>query len=328
MKISSPIAYGSGAYIAHKSIESSVNNYKVVPYNPYWTLFPPAIQYFGDKSADIIHAPIDYSIFSRLPDKPMVSTFHNFVLDPYMQQYASYVQQIHYRTDLRWFILQALKQSNVVTCVSNFLAELIKENLSYKGEIRVIYNGIDTNKFYPYKREINSNKKIKVLFCGNLIKRKGVELIPDILNRVGSNVELVYTSGLRSNKTSINHPKASCIGSVEYNAMTSLYNEVDILLFPTVREGFGLAVAEAMSCGLPVVATDCSSLPELVDDKKGGYLCPIDNIDLFAEKIDTLAQSVQLRKDMGDYNREKIEKCFTLSRMAKEYKNLFEETIP
>jgi L-malate glycosyltransferase len=328
MKISSPVAYGSGAYIAHKSIESSVNNYNVVPYNPYWTLFPPAIQYFSDKSADIIHAPVDYSIFSRVLDKPLVSTFHNFVLDPYMYKYASYVQHIHYRTDLRWFVLQALKQSNVVTCVSNFLAELIKEDLNYNGEIRVIYNGIDTNKFYPHKRKTYSNKKIKVLFSGNLIKRKGVDLIPDILNRVGSNVELVYTSGLRSNRTSINHPQANCAGSVDYNVMALLYNEVDILLSPTVREGFGLAVAEAMACGLPIVASDCSSLPELVDNKKGGYLCPAGDINLFAEKINTLAESVQLRKEMGDYNREKIEKSFALSRMVEEYKNLFEGIMP
>jgi len=198
MKISSPVAYGSGAYITHKSLESSVNNYKVYPYHPNWSLFPPAIRYFGDKTADLIHVPVDYAIFSRLPDKPLVSTFHSFVLDRYIHEYASFAQRFHYSTDLKWFILRALKLSNVVTCVSNYLAELIKENLNYNREIRVIYNGIDTNKFFPCKTERNNNKKIKVLFCGDPNRRKGADLIPDILDKTGSNIELVYTSGLRS----------------------------------------------------------------------------------------------------------------------------------
>ena len=56
-----------------------------------------------------------------------------------------------------------------------------------------------------------------------------------------------------------------------YDAMPALYRDVDMLLYPTVREGFGLSVAEAMASGLPVVATDCSSIPELMEDGKGGF---------------------------------------------------------
>ena len=102
---------------------------------------------------------------------------------------------------------------------------------------------------------------------------------------------------------------------------------MDILLMPTVREGFGLAVAEAMACGLPVVASDCSSIPELIDDGKGGYLCPIGDVDAFAEKINLLAESPTLRREMGEYNRTKVEKLFTLDRMVKNYQALFEEVL-
>ncbi len=327
MKISSPVAYGSGAYIAHKSLESNISNYKVIPYHPNWSYFPPAIRYFGDKTADLIHAPIDYAIFSKLPSKPLVSTFHSFVLDRYIEPYSSIAQRIHYRTDLKFFIEQALKKSKVITCGSQYLASLVKSELNYTKEIRVIHNGVDENIFIPKRTKRKSDNKIKILFSGDLSRKKGVDLIPKILDRTESNIELLYTSGLRSNKRQIKHPKAICVGSVDHSAMPSLYNEVDILVSPTVREGFGLAVAEAMACGLPVVVTDCSSLPELVDDKKGGFLCPINKAELFAECIDTLAESVQLRKEMGAYNREKIEKNFTLKKMIEEYKNLFEETI-
>ena len=96
---------------------------------------------------------------------------------------------------------------------------------------------------------------------------------------------------------------------------------------PTVREGFGLSVAEAMACGLPVVVSDCSSLPELIDHGKGGYLCPVGNVDMFAEKINFLAENPDLRKQMGEYNRAKVEMMFSLDQMIENYKKLFEETL-
>jgi glycosyltransferase involved in cell wall biosynthesis len=109
--------------------------------------------------------------------------------------------------------------------------------------------------------------------------------------------------------------------------MPQIYQQADILLFPTVREGFGLAAAEAMACGLPVVATNCSSLPELIDNGKGGFLCPIGDVEAFAEKINFLAENPELRREMGEYNRAKVEKMFTLNRMVGEYQQLFEEVL-
>jgi glycosyltransferase involved in cell wall biosynthesis len=109
--------------------------------------------------------------------------------------------------------------------------------------------------------------------------------------------------------------------------MPNRYRQMDILLMPTVREGFGLAVAEAMACGLPVVASNCSSIPELIDDGKGGFLCPIGDVKAFAEKINLLAESPGLRKEMGQYNRARIEKKFTLERMVKEYQKVFSEVL-
>lgn len=327
MKISSPVVYGSGAYIAHKSLESVINNYKVLPYSPYWEYVPPAISYFRDRSADLVHAPINYATFSRLPEKPLVSTFHGFVLDKYMYQFSSLFQKIHYQTDLKWLTLKGLKQSSIVTCVSKYLAEKIREELHYTGEIRTIYNGVDTNKFFPEGSKLKNETKVNVLFCGNPIRKKGADLIPEILNQLDAGIELIYTTGLNSNKVAIQHPRAFCVGSVSHDDMPLLYNKADILLFPTVREGFGLVVAEAMACGLPVVTTNCSSLPELVDDNKGGFLCATGDVKMFAEKITVLAESLQLRKEMGLYNRHKIQQLFTLDKMVIKYRHLFEEVL-
>lgn len=106
--------------------------------------------------------------------------------------------------------------------------------------------------------------------------------------------------------------------------MPEIYQDADILLFPTVREGFGLAAAEAMASGIPVVTTNCSALPELVHHGKGGYLCSIGNVDDYAKRINFLASSPEIRKKMGEYNRQRIEENFTLSIMINRYEKLFD----
>lgn len=98
--------------------------------------------------------------------------------------------------------------------------------------------------------------------------------------------------------------------------MPQRYHQMDILLMPTVREGLSLAVLEAIDCGLPVVASDCSSLPEQVDPGKGGFLCPVGDVNAFAEKLNLLTESPALRREMGEYNRSKVEKIFNLEQSA------------
>jgi len=60
---------------------------------------------------------------------------------------------------------------------------------------------------------------------------------------------------------------------------------------------------------------------------KGGFLCPLGDVDAFAEKINFPAENPQLRQEMGEYNRAKVEKMFTLERMVGEYQQLFEEVL-
>lgn len=55
--------------------------------------------------------------------------------------------------------------------------------------------------------------------------------------------------------------------------------------------------------------------------------CPVWDVSAFAEKINILADSPRLRREMGEYNRAKVEKMFTVERMVKEYQELFEEVL-
>lgn len=326
MKIHSPLARGNGAYVLHQSLAKNIKGYKVQGFNPYLTLFPPILPLLHYRSQpDIIHTTPDYGIFFRKKNIPLIITVHHLVLDSFMRQYSSLAQSIHYQTDLRYFIKKAHEKATIVTSVSHFTTDMVLKELGYTGEIRTIYNGIDTDRFKPLKKA--KSGPLKVLFCGNLTNRKGANLLPAIAEKLDRGVEIFYTSGLRTKNTFYNNLRLHPLGTIPTADMPAIYQDADILLFPTVREGFGLVAAEAMSCGLPVVATNCSSLPELVVAGKGGFLCELGKVDEFASRINQLAASPALRSEMGEFNRARVEEKFTLARMVREYQNLFEEVL-
>ncbi|MGR9037509.1 MAG: glycosyltransferase family 4 protein [Gammaproteobacteria bacterium] len=326
MKIISPMATGNGAFLVHKNLERHLNDYKVVPYHPLRTLFPPALYPIGRNiTADLIHTTPDYACFHSRNKVPLVITFHNYVLDRFMRKYSSMPQAVHYATDLRWFTEAATRKAAIMTAVSRFTADLAARDLKLDQEIRVIYNGIDEARFTPVFRK--PGKRVRVLFSGNLTQRKGAHWLAPILDRLDSRVDIVYTSGLRSKDGYKAHPRLICLGRIAPEDMPSVYAQADILLFPTVREGLSLAALEAMACGLPLVATDCSSFPELIENGQGGFLCPLGDVGRFAEKINLQAENRLLRTQMGEINRAKIERFFTLNRMLSRYRDLFDEVL-
>jgi glycosyltransferase involved in cell wall biosynthesis len=308
-------------------IEKHIPNYTVKGYNPYLGIFPFSLPWVAPvKGADLIHTGPDYGLFFYSRKIPTIVTVHHYMCDGKMDSYSTVIQKIHYRTDLKWFIKKSIALATALTAVSHYSAKHIKKELNLYRKIRVIYNGIDESFFVPSikKRGISS---VHVLFSGNLIRRKGAHWLPSIADNLNKGIEIHYTSGLKKSFLGFKDKNITRLGQIPYKAMPEVYQQHDILIAPTVREGFGLAIAEAMSCGLPVVATHCSAIPELIDEGKGGFLCPVGDVKTFADKINLLADSPKLRREMGEYNRAKVEKMFTLGRMVKEYQDLFQEVL-
>lgn len=328
MKIISPIATGSGAHVVHRLLERHVPGYRLSSYDPYWTLFPFVLpRVVSTRNADLIHTTPDHAKFFYKRSIPLVITFHGYVLDGQMRSYCSRLTNIYHLTALRFWIRSAVKMAHTVTAVSRFIAQIVQQDLNISKSVNVIYNGIDTHQFRPRTSPRSNTKEIRVLFSGNLSRRKGAHWLPLIAKKTSKKIRIFYTQGLRTRTSLTSSANLQSIGSVSFKNMPDYYRQMDVLLMPSVREGFGLVIAEAMACGLPVIASDCSAIPELVDNGKGGFLCPVGNVDAFAEKINLLSESPKLRREMGEYNRAKVEKMFTLDRMAGEYQELFEKVL-
>jgi glycosyltransferase involved in cell wall biosynthesis len=281
--------------------------------------------------ADIIHSHIDYGSVFKQSGKPLIVTAHNYVLDKFMRPYSSLLQYIHYQTDLRWSTLYTLKQCHRVVAVSHYIANKLRDEATYKRKIDVIYNGVDLRRFTPRKHRKNT-RTFRVFFCGNLSRRKRANLIYPLARALGQKFEIIYTSGLSSSAgllegKSGNTANLTCTGPVTYRDMPALYQTVDALFMPSVREGFGLCVAEAMAAGLPVVAANASAIPELIVDGHGGSLCEIDDLPAFTRTFKQLEESPDQCRRQGEFNRERAERLFGLTRMVRSYQALFEETL-
>ena len=112
--IASPMCCGNGAYVIHKELEHALPGYRVLPYHPNWTLFPVFLPLAACiKRASLVHTTPDYAIFCMRRDIPLVVTFHNYVLDPFMKPYSSWLQRIHYATTLRRFTTMARQSSQL-----------------------------------------------------------------------------------------------------------------------------------------------------------------------------------------------------------------------
>lgn len=273
---------------------------------------------------DIAHSSVEYGFAFKTESKPLVVTAHHVVFNPTYQKYTSPAQKLYHKLLFR-YTKKSLSVADSVVAVSESTREDIERVFGIK-DIQVIYNGIDTSIFKPIKVKDPYPHKIKLLFVGNLTRRKGADLLPEIMQKLDDRFLLFYTSGLRTKKI-FSDSRMVPLGRLNLAELVNMYNLCDMVIVPSRLEGFGYSAAEAMACEKPVIATDCSSLPELVADEKGGFLCEMDNAEDFRQKIEILAQGEDLRLQMGQYNRERVLAEFDLSSMGRKYHALYERLI-
>ncbi|WP_448510794.1 glycosyltransferase family 4 protein [Immundisolibacter sp.] len=317
---------GSGASVAHSALMRAIQGYGLTTYPAAWEYCPPLLWRLRQQPTDLVHAPPDHAVFACRYGTPLVVTFHNYVLDAAMRPYSSHLQRLHYATDLRLFTRLALRRARAVTAVSAFTAALVREDMKFGGPIEVIPNGVDAGLFTPAEREPTGGP-LRVLFSGNLTRRKGADLLPQIARLAGPEVEIHYTTGARAGIADPRWAGLKAIGRVSHADMPALYRQFDMLLLPTVREGMSLALLEAMASGLAVVASDAASNPELIDDGLGGLLCPVGEPEAYAAALRTLAADRERVQRMGQHNRRVVESRYTLERMVAGYRAVFEQVL-
>jgi len=105
------------------------------------------------------------------------------------------------------------------------------------------------------------------------------------------------------------------------------YSAADIAVVPSMFEGFGFPAAEAMACGIPVIAFNAGALPELVDDGKTGILVPPADVPKLAAAIKKLVENKELRCEMGKEARKRVLRKFNWQQAARQIIDVYQEVL-
>ncbi len=203
------------------------------------------------------------------------------------------------------------------------------------GKIRVIYLGVEYFRFSsPAKKNLRkemgiSQKDFLVGFVGQLDERKGVETFVKsfcFLSEKKSHVTLLVV-GEGKLKNRLMDMASQCHGRVIFagyrNDVDEVMKCIDVLVLPSFWEGFGIVLIEAMAAGKPVVTTRTSNMPEIVTDKKDGFLIPPGDEDSLTKVLINLIEKPELKKEMGRLGQKKVQKQFTLEKMVDQTEDFF-----
>lgn len=204
-------------------------------------------------------------------------------------------------------------------------------------KIKVIYNGINPELYKPENTR-NLRKEFRLTtddfvigFVGRLSLQKGIMHALEgfkIVNEKHNNVRLLICGDgeLKSDAEkfiSENQLEQKIHLAGFRKDIPDIMKTIDVLLTPSLWEGFGIVLIEAMASGKPCVAANTSSIPEIVKDGINGYLVPPKDSQAISELLIRLILNPQLVWQMGRAGIDTVKKKFMIEKMIKEYESIF-----
>jgi alpha-maltose-1-phosphate synthase len=282
-----------------------------------------------------IHSPLSPSIQTSLP---IIATIHTPTLTDTRsieeKDFRAMIEKLMSRFVSYPIELKLLKQADIITAVANSVAYELHEYGLNPNDVIVVGNGVDEEIFTPM---INKTQERYILYTGRLSHRKGLfDLIecgkyickkyPDVsfvipgkgilLNKLKTQVEKI---GLKD--------KFKFLGFVDRIKLIQLYQNAAVYVMPSHYEGLPTVLLEAMSCGLPVVATSVSGNLDVLSSGENGILIPPKSPEKMAYAISLLLDDESLRKKVGSNARKTIEEHYSweviTNKFLKCYQSLF-----
>ncbi|MCG3209577.1 MAG: Glycosyltransferase Gtf1 [Anaerolineae bacterium] len=218
-----------------------------------------------------------------------------------------------------WFKLRYLKsfleQSSSVVFVSNWIKGLAERSMRYHNPHSiVIANPVDTELFSPTSTP-PPNQQLRGIALRSLGPKYGLDIAIRAYNALEQTRLTIIGTGpleqeLRSLIRRTNSQTTLQARGFPHSEVPSILRQYDYFVAPSRNETQGLAMCEAMSCGLPVIATNVGGIPEFVRDGIDGYLVPPENPQALREAVLKLVSDQEHCRQMGQNARQHmIELC-------------------
>ena len=198
--------------------------------------------------------------------------------------------------------------------------------------------GVDTNTFKPTVNKIRDKYKLQhnklLLFVGRFVPLKNLPFLLKTFAAIGKenrrvSLMMVGEGPLDgkikrlSRKLKLSK-RVIFTGKIANEELPQYYSAADIFVMPSVYDNFPNSILEAMSCGLPIVATKVGGISMQVKDGENGFLVESSNIKQFKETIITLLDNNSIAIEMGKRNRGLIKKKYSWSTSAQKLKDIYD----
>lgn len=213
-------------------------------------------------------------------------------------------------------------------CVSKYEVRALRELGFSTSKLHLVYNGTNAEAFYYAPKNYEVEKPLKLLFVGRLAVQKGLPYLIDAVKDIPNNqvqlsivgdgelAEELQTKVLKNNAKHIQF-----LGFVK--DVRALIAQHHVLVVPSLWEVFGISISEGMAMGKAIIATRVGGIPELIQDGKGGYLCPPADAAALQKAIIKLEEKPQNITAFGAFNREYFETNFSFERTIEGFKKLY-----
>lgn len=225
-----------------------------------------------------------------------------------------------------------------IIAVSNFLKNFFcKATRVNRDKVFIVHNGVALSRFTQKKKPFDSNNSDPFIgTVGNIYPIKGHEC----LISAAQIVKLIYpkvcflVAGKNTEYRSDLERLAEERGIAENIKFIGFCEDIpaylgrlDIFVLTSIRETFSIALAEAMATGLPVVSTRCGGPQELVTDGENGFLVPVNDYALLAEKIILLLRNSKQAQTFGQRGQQLVAENFSLEKMISKYEHIYDTLL-
>ncbi|MBA7700142.1 D-inositol-3-phosphate glycosyltransferase [subsurface metagenome] len=236
-----------------------------------------------------------------------------------------------FRTSYGLVTATARRAENTIIIYPEIKDYLVQRKVAAQ-KLRLIPDGIDTNVFKPQPQD----KGDYGLFVGFLARRKGVDNLLQAAAQLNDSVHLMIVGDGpdRSRLWALTQSlgiadRVKFTGAITNpNHLAELYGTARFFCLPALSEcGIPLVILEAMACGAPIIASKLSAIPSVVQDGYNGFLVEPSDIDRLAQKMQILASSPELSKEMGERSVAMLKEERSFTAMAKSIYQLYEEIV-
>ncbi len=226
-----------------------------------------------------------------------------------------------------------LRHSDVVRAISSFTAEKVCRIVSEKPII-VFPTYTDIELFLEQADDSRDPEEAMILFVGALVYLKGVHRLLEAMAEVRQQklqARLViigqgdYRDELECQAESLGLTEAvEFVAPMSQVALRNYMRRCRLLVLPSLSEGLGRVLIEAMACGKPVIGTCVGGIPDLIQDGFNGYLAPPDEVAPLADRIAYLLAHPDQAAGMGARGREFVAETFSTEKYVAGYRRVFE----